>query len=221
MYQTPEQLIALNKANLETALRFAGVALDGAERMLDLQVKAAKTALADGIENARRPRRREGPAATGRAQGHRRAAVDRKSDRLREESLRRGDRDPGRIRASSSKSRSPSSTSRSSRRSTRWSRPPRRAPKSASPRMKSGIAAVNSGYDNLLEGRQAVRRSDAEQHRSRREADDRTARRKPRRKRKPDAARRFTSARSNGRKSRRSTAAHDSPRERRGLFLYA
>ena len=37
MYQTPEQLIALNKANLETALRFAGVALEGTERLIDLQ----------------------------------------------------------------------------------------------------------------------------------------------------------------------------------------
>ena len=53
MYQTPEQLIAFNKANIETVLRFAGVALDGAERMMDLQIKAAKSALADGIQSAR------------------------------------------------------------------------------------------------------------------------------------------------------------------------
>ena len=53
MYQTPEQLIAFNKANVETALRFAGVALDGAERLLDLQMKTAKSALADGIQSAR------------------------------------------------------------------------------------------------------------------------------------------------------------------------
>lgn len=53
MYQTPEQLIALNKANLEVAMRFAGVALTGAERMLDLQLKAAKTAFADSIESAK------------------------------------------------------------------------------------------------------------------------------------------------------------------------
>jgi phasin family protein len=53
MYQTPEQLIALNKANLEAALRFAGVALEGAERLIDLQLKTAKSALAEGLQNAR------------------------------------------------------------------------------------------------------------------------------------------------------------------------
>ena len=49
MYQASEQLIALNKAQLEAAARFAGVALHGAERMLDLQMEAAKTAFAEGI----------------------------------------------------------------------------------------------------------------------------------------------------------------------------
>jgi len=53
MYQAPEQLTALNKANLEIAKRFAGVALEGAERMLDLQLKAAKSAFADGVETAK------------------------------------------------------------------------------------------------------------------------------------------------------------------------
>jgi phasin family protein len=53
MYQTPEQLIALNKANLEAALRFAGVALEGTERLIDLQLKTAKSVLADGMQNAR------------------------------------------------------------------------------------------------------------------------------------------------------------------------
>jgi phasin family protein len=53
MYQTPEQLIAINKATLEAAFRFAGVALGGAERMLELQMKLAKSTLNDGIENAR------------------------------------------------------------------------------------------------------------------------------------------------------------------------
>ncbi|MBI4195992.1 MAG: phasin family protein [Betaproteobacteria bacterium] len=53
MYQAPEQLIALNKANLEIAARFAGVALEGAERMLDLQLKAARTAFADTVESAK------------------------------------------------------------------------------------------------------------------------------------------------------------------------
>jgi phasin family protein len=53
MYQTPDQLLALNKANLEVAARFAGVALHGAERLVDLQLKAAKSAFADGIESAK------------------------------------------------------------------------------------------------------------------------------------------------------------------------
>jgi phasin family protein len=53
MYQAPEQLVALNKANLEVAMKFAGVAIHGAERILDLQLKAAKSAFADGVENAK------------------------------------------------------------------------------------------------------------------------------------------------------------------------
>lgn len=53
MYQTPEQLIAMNKANLEAAMRFAGVAIEGAERMIDLQMKAAKSAFADSIQGAK------------------------------------------------------------------------------------------------------------------------------------------------------------------------
>ena len=53
MYQTPEHLIALNKANVEAVLRFAGLALEGAERLIDLQLKTAKSALADGLQSAR------------------------------------------------------------------------------------------------------------------------------------------------------------------------
>lgn len=53
MYQTPEQLIALNKANLEVAMKFAGVAIEGAEKVIDLQLKAAKTAFADSFEGAK------------------------------------------------------------------------------------------------------------------------------------------------------------------------
>ena len=53
MYQAPEQLVALNKAGLETAVKFAGVALQGAERILDLQVKATRNAIADSVESAR------------------------------------------------------------------------------------------------------------------------------------------------------------------------
>src|SRR5262245_2853896 len=53
MYQAPEQLVAMNKAGLEMAMKFAGVALQGAERILDLQVKATKSAIADSVENAK------------------------------------------------------------------------------------------------------------------------------------------------------------------------
>ena len=53
MYQVPEQLISLNRANLEMALKFAGVALEGTERLIDVQMKAAKSALADSIQGAR------------------------------------------------------------------------------------------------------------------------------------------------------------------------
>jgi phasin family protein len=53
MYQTPDHLMALNKANLEIAAKFAGVALQGAERIMELQLKAAKSAFADGVENAK------------------------------------------------------------------------------------------------------------------------------------------------------------------------
>jgi phasin family protein len=53
MYQTPEQLVALNKSNLETAVRFAGIALEGAERFIELQLKAAKGVFADGVQQAK------------------------------------------------------------------------------------------------------------------------------------------------------------------------
>ncbi|MGE5524678.1 MAG: phasin family protein [Rhodospirillaceae bacterium] len=53
MYQASEQLMALNKAQLEAAARFAGVALQGAEKIMELQFQAAKSAFADGLENAR------------------------------------------------------------------------------------------------------------------------------------------------------------------------
>lgn len=53
MVQAPEQLTAWNKAYLETAVRFAGIALEGAERMLEVQLKAAKSAFADGVQQAK------------------------------------------------------------------------------------------------------------------------------------------------------------------------
>ena len=53
MFQAPEQFMALNKANLEAAVRFAGIALEGAERMLELQLKTAKSAFADSVQQAK------------------------------------------------------------------------------------------------------------------------------------------------------------------------
>jgi len=53
MYQAPENLVEMNKANIETAMKFAGIALEGAERMIELQLKAAKAAFADSIQGAK------------------------------------------------------------------------------------------------------------------------------------------------------------------------
>ncbi|KPK18279.1 MAG: hypothetical protein AMJ67_10860 [Betaproteobacteria bacterium SG8_41] len=53
MYQAPENLVEMNKANIETAMKFAGIALEGAERMIELQLKAAKAAFADSVEGAK------------------------------------------------------------------------------------------------------------------------------------------------------------------------
>jgi phasin family protein len=53
MYQTPEQFAAMNKAGLEAAVRFAGIALEGAERLMEVQLKAAKGAFADGVQQAK------------------------------------------------------------------------------------------------------------------------------------------------------------------------
>jgi phasin family protein len=53
MYQLPEQLVAFNKANLEAAVRMAGIALEGAERLLDVQLKAAKAAFAESVQQAK------------------------------------------------------------------------------------------------------------------------------------------------------------------------
>ena len=53
MVQAPEQLMAWNKACLETAVRFSGIALEGAERMLEAQLKAVKITFADGVQQAK------------------------------------------------------------------------------------------------------------------------------------------------------------------------
>jgi phasin family protein len=53
MYQTNEQLIAFDKAALQASVRFAGIAMEGAERMLEVQLKAAKTAFADVLQQTK------------------------------------------------------------------------------------------------------------------------------------------------------------------------
>lgn len=53
MYQAPEQFAAMNKANIETAVKFAGIAMESAERIIELQLKAAKTAFADSVQGAK------------------------------------------------------------------------------------------------------------------------------------------------------------------------
>src|SRR5574341_226989 len=53
MYATPEKLIALNKANVETALSVANIYIDGTERLIEVQLTAAKAAVADAAKNAK------------------------------------------------------------------------------------------------------------------------------------------------------------------------
>lgn len=53
MYTANEQFAALNKANLEAAARFANVAFGGAERLVEIQLKAVKSAMADGVDGAK------------------------------------------------------------------------------------------------------------------------------------------------------------------------
>ncbi|HKA40777.1 MAG TPA: TIGR01841 family phasin [Burkholderiales bacterium] len=53
MYQAPEQFAALNKANLEVAMKFAAIAFEGTERLLNLQMKAVRSAVAESAETAK------------------------------------------------------------------------------------------------------------------------------------------------------------------------
>lgn len=53
MYQAPEHLIALNRANVEAAMRIAGVALESVEKLIDLQLQTAKAALAESATSVR------------------------------------------------------------------------------------------------------------------------------------------------------------------------
>ena len=53
MYNVPEQLVATNKENLETAIAFAGITATGAEKLIELQLRTAKNIFADAVKNAK------------------------------------------------------------------------------------------------------------------------------------------------------------------------
>ena len=49
----PEQIAAVNKVGVDVALRAAGIAFEGAERLIELNLKAAKAAFADSAKVAK------------------------------------------------------------------------------------------------------------------------------------------------------------------------
>lgn len=53
MVQMNDQLVALNRAHLETALKFAEIGSEGIEKLVDLQFRAAKSAFADSLKTAK------------------------------------------------------------------------------------------------------------------------------------------------------------------------
>ncbi len=53
MNAIPEQYAGFSKQNLEAAMSFANVALEGSQRMLELQLNTAKRAISDNTKNAR------------------------------------------------------------------------------------------------------------------------------------------------------------------------
>ena len=61
MYQAPEQLKAWNKSSLDAATRLAGITLEGAERLMEIQLKAAKNVFADGVLQAKTLSQIKGP----------------------------------------------------------------------------------------------------------------------------------------------------------------
>jgi phasin family protein len=61
MYQAPEQLMAWNKSSLEAATRLAGITLEGAERLLEIQLKTAKSMFADSVLQTKTLSQVQGP----------------------------------------------------------------------------------------------------------------------------------------------------------------
>jgi phasin family protein len=53
MVQMNDQLVSLNRAQLETALKFAEIGSEGIEKLVDLQFRTAKSAFADGLKAAK------------------------------------------------------------------------------------------------------------------------------------------------------------------------
>ncbi|MBI2313449.1 MAG: phasin family protein [Betaproteobacteria bacterium] len=53
MYTVPEKVAALNKGNVEAAITVANIVLDSAERLLQVQLSAAKSAVADNAKAAK------------------------------------------------------------------------------------------------------------------------------------------------------------------------
>lgn len=53
MYKFPEQFSALNKANVDSFVAFAGIASTSAERFVEFQLKAAKAAFEDTVKSVR------------------------------------------------------------------------------------------------------------------------------------------------------------------------
>ena len=53
MYQSPDQFMQLGKSSIEAALSLANITLQGAERLVGLQLKTAKEALDEGMRNAK------------------------------------------------------------------------------------------------------------------------------------------------------------------------
>lgn len=49
MTNVPEQISALGKAQVETALRLVTIAAEGTDRLFDLQIKNSKAAFNEGI----------------------------------------------------------------------------------------------------------------------------------------------------------------------------
>ena len=53
MFEKPEDFAALGKGGLETALKFAQISMDSAERMMKLQLEAARTSFEENSKTAK------------------------------------------------------------------------------------------------------------------------------------------------------------------------